>query len=142
MEFLGGGSCLDLVLAPVISLSRQLILNSSNLVPSTKPTSQSFVENSFSDWSTCTKKARYTETSRLRMYCYPRLGRSNLQISESLHSSRILNHNETRLLAHRFGWLLRLYSKLDMILRRTYGHWESLQLSLSMENPQMPPHIR
>ena len=141
MEFLGGGSCLDLVQKPILSLSIPLTANSSNPAHSMKPTSRSYVENSSSDSNTFTKRARYTETSRLRMCCYLQLARSSSRILESRRSSQISNRNETHLLAHHFGWLPRLYNRLGMISRRTYGLWGSLRWSSFTESLRMRRRI-
>jgi hypothetical protein len=113
-----------------------------NLAHSMRPTLLLFVGNYFLGLTIFTRRARSIETSKLLTYCYPRLARSSLRTSGLPLSSQILNRNAIPLLALLFGWLRKSSNKLGTISKPTYGHWASLQWSLSMANHQTPARIR
>lgn len=106
MEYLGGGSCLDLVnqFNYRHSTLKYAKICSSKPAPSTKPISPSSAANYFSDSIICTKKARCIEISRLQTCCCASQGRSNWQTSESRRSLPTSNRNAILLSARRFGW--------------------------------------
>jgi len=70
MEFLGGGSCLDLVCYIKVSSCISLTFNSSNQAHSPKHRLPSSCENSYKVLTTSTALERFTETLKQPIYSY------------------------------------------------------------------------
>ena len=77
MEYLAGGSCLDLVSAHAPPVDSMLI-NSSNLETLQKRRLQLYVGSYSWDWHTCTTRERFTEISKRQMCFWQITGMSSL----------------------------------------------------------------
>jgi len=142
MEYLGGGSGLDLVCTVSIPPCRFILIpDSSNPGILTKLRLPSYAENCSSDSNTYTKKGRYTETSRLPMYCYRPVERLSWQTLGLLRNSPISNRKEIRLWGPPIGWRRKSSKRQGMITRRTSGRSESPLWNSSMGNHRMPECI-
>jgi len=107
MEYLGGGSCLDLVTTLRVACRSGSNISSSNLDPSMKPISPSSASNYSSASTTCIRKARSIETSKLPTFSSHSSAKSSLQTLVSPLNSRTSNHSVTHSLERPFGWHLK-----------------------------------